>query len=56
MCELHQTLFHENDTAKSRGCFMKKLRFVGNTIQTILSSKKQTRADAYLIIEISKKI
>ena len=34
---------------------MKKLRFVGNRIQTILSPKKQTHVDGYFIIEISNK-
>ena len=37
-------------TAKSRGCFMRKLRFIGS-----LTPKKQTRPDACFIIETSKK-
>ena len=48
---MHEPLFDENDTAKLRGCFIKMLRSVGNRIQTILSPKNQTCADAYFIIK-----
>ena len=42
-------------TAKSRGGFMTKLRFMDKRMQGNLSPKRQTCANAYFIIEILKK-
>ena len=42
-------------TAKSRGCFMRKLRFIGDKIQAIEVRKSRFVQVCFFFIKISKK-